>query len=159
MFRMAGFYTMEIRGRVGRAGFRVFTLHGRTARLATAGEGEGPRIGRYRVHLAEFEALAVPELRREDVELLVIDEIGRMECLSPAFVTAARAALAARVPVVGTVALSGGGFIAAAKGFPDVEVIDIGRDDRDRLPLEIVRRLGGEATPASGTTSARGPPR
>lgn len=35
--RATGFYTEEIRGRAGRTGFRLTTLDGRTAQLATAG--------------------------------------------------------------------------------------------------------------------------
>ncbi len=52
---------------------------------------------------------------RPGIDAVVIDEIGKMECLAPAFVEAARRALTGRVPVLGTIALAGGGFIAVAK--------------------------------------------
>jgi nucleoside-triphosphatase len=57
--QMAGFYTEEVRGRTSRTGFRVVTLDGRTARLATVGSGQGAKVGRYVVHLGEFEEVAV----------------------------------------------------------------------------------------------------
>src|SRR6266496_2303557 len=42
--RLTGFYTEELRGRGGRTGFRIVTLDGREARLATVGGG-GPTAG------------------------------------------------------------------------------------------------------------------
>jgi len=141
---MAGFYTEEIRARSGRTGFRVVTLDGRTARLATVGDHGAPRVGRYTVHVAELDEVAVPQLAPSPhLGLLVVDEIGKMECLSPAFVAAARRALAARVPLLGTVALAGGGFIAEARRSPGVEVIGVSAENRDALPAEIAARLRG----------------
>jgi nucleoside-triphosphatase len=143
--RVAGFYTQEVSGPSGRTGFRAVTFDGRQARLATAEAGDGPRVGRYAVHLAEFEALALPSLAsRPDIDLVVMDEIGKMECLSPAFEAAARQALSGTVPVLATVALRGGGFIAEAKRLPGVEVVEMAREGRDRLAGEIAARLGAE---------------
>ena len=140
--RITGFTTEEIRGRGGRTGFRIVTLDGRTERLATAGGAVGPRVGRYAVHLAALEALCEEALEpRPGVDLVAVDEIGKMECLSPAFVRAARRALSGPLPVLGSVALRGGGFIAEAKRLPGDEVIPLSRENRDRLPGEIAARL------------------
>jgi nucleoside-triphosphatase len=149
--RVTGFYTEELRGRAGRTGFRIVTLDGRTARLATAGGQGGPRVGRYTVHLDALEAACDTLEPGPGVDAVVIDEIGKMECLSPAFVRAARRALSAPVAALGTVALSGGGFIAEAKRLPGVEVVPLTRENRDRLPAEIAARIarggrvGGDA--------------
>jgi nucleoside-triphosphatase len=75
------------------------------------------------------------------VELLVVDEIGKMECLSSAFVSAARRALAAPVPFLGTVALVGGAFITGAKRSPGVVVLSVSPENRDRLPAELAARF------------------
>jgi nucleoside-triphosphatase len=140
--RATGFYTEEIRGRTGRMGFRIVTLDGRTAQLATAGSDGGPRVGRYTVHLASLEAIVEDTLEHAPrSDLVVIDEIGKMECLSPAFVRAARRVLSAEVPVLGSVALAGAGFIAEAKRLPGVEVMLLSRENRDRLPAEVAARL------------------
>jgi nucleoside-triphosphatase len=45
----------------------------------------------------------------------VVDEIGKMECLSERFVASMRRLLAGKVPVVATIARRGGGFIAEVK--------------------------------------------
>ena len=140
--RAAGFYTEEVRGRAGRTGFRVVGLNGSAGRLATVGGHGGPRVGRYQVHVAEFEAVALPQLEiRPGLELLVIDEIGKMECLSPAFVAAARRALAAPVALLATVALAGGGLVAEAKRAPGVELLAASPENRDSLPAQLAARF------------------
>jgi nucleoside-triphosphatase len=94
------------------------------------------------VHLADFESVALPQLEPSPaVRLLVVDEIGKMECLSPAFVAAVRRALSGRVPLLGAVALAGGGFIAEARRSPGVELVPISAANRDRLPGELAARL------------------
>ena len=140
--RAAGFYTEEVRTRAGRTGFRVVGLDGSAGRLASVGGHGGPRVGRYVVHVSEFEAVALPQLDiRPGLELLVIDEIGKMECLSPAFVAAVRRALAAPVPLLATVARAGGGLIAEAKRAQGVEVVSVSPGNRDVLPARLAARL------------------
>ncbi len=145
--RAAGFVTEELLGPAGRTGFKVVTLDGREARLASARQGEGPRAGEprlgwYTVHVAEFEAAALPSLApRHDLDLYVIDEIGKMECLSAAFVNAARRALASGVPVLATVALQGAGLIGEAKRLPGVEVTLLTRQNRGRLADDLAERI------------------
>ncbi len=99
-------------------------------------------MGRYTVRLAALEAVCEDSLEpRPGIDVLVIDEIGKMECLSPVFVRAARRALSGPVPVLATVALAGGGFIAEAKRVAGGEVITLSRENRDGLPAEVAGRL------------------
>jgi nucleoside-triphosphatase len=148
--RLAGFYTVEVRGRAGRTGFEIVTLDGRTAPLARVGGAGGPRVGRYTVRLAALEAVCDTLEPGREVAGVVIDEIGKMECLSPAFVRAARHALSGPVPVLGTIALAGGGFIAEAKRLPGVELFTLSHESRERLPAEIAARiLAAGAGPAA----------
>jgi nucleoside-triphosphatase len=139
--RLTGFYTEELRGRGGRTGFRIVTLDGREARLATVGGGGGPRVGRYSVDVAAIDALCEVLRPGPGIDAVVIDEIGKMECLSEAFVRAAREAFSGDVPVLGTVALAGGGFIAEAKRLAGVEVIGLSRKNRDEVVGEIAARI------------------
>ena len=72
--RLAGFLTGELRSPGGeRIGFRIRTLAGREGELARVGLASRHRVGRYGVNREELERLALPELCRRDVELLVID--------------------------------------------------------------------------------------
>jgi nucleoside-triphosphatase len=68
------------------------------------------------------------------VDGLLIDEIGQMECSWPAFTAAMRRVLEGPVPVLATVALRGGGFIAEVKARPDVRIIEVAPGNRDDLP-------------------------
>ena len=148
--RASGFYTEEVRGRTGRTGFRVVGLDGQTARLATLGRGGGLVVGRYTVHLQEFEAVALPQLElRAGIGPIVIDEIGKMECLSLRFVDGARRALAAPVPLLGTVALAGAGFIEEAKRSVGVDVVVVTAENRDAVPAQLAARLRAALEPST----------
>jgi len=139
----SGFFTRELRDGGVRRGFAIHTLDGRSAVLARAGSGKGPRVGRYQVEVEELDMLAVPALApHAGVRLVVVDEIGRMECLSRRFCDAVRAALDGPLPVLGTVALRGGGFIAEVRRRRDVSILEVTPGNRDRLPAEIAARLG-----------------
>jgi len=64
-----------------------------------------------------------------------------MECFSGAFCDKVRVLLDSAVPVLGTVALKGGGFIAEVKARDDVALFEVTVKNRDVLPGEILRIL------------------
>jgi nucleoside-triphosphatase THEP1 len=83
----SGFYTEEIRDDRGqRIGFQVISLEGTRGELARKGTGSGPRVGSYCVNVKDFERIALPSLDVEARRVLLIDEIGKMECFSKEFV-------------------------------------------------------------------------
>jgi nucleoside-triphosphatase len=103
----AGFYTVELRGSEGggRLGFDVIALDGRRGPLARVGRPQ-TGVGKYAVDLASFEGVGVQALRaglREPHTLLVIDELGKMEFLSAAFVTLLKRVFQSPNPLLGTV--------------------------------------------------------
>jgi hypothetical protein len=57
------------------------------------------------------------------------------------FVDAMQAILDRHVPLLGTVALKGGGFIAEVKQRAEVELIAVSLDKRDVLPPRIAARF------------------
>jgi nucleoside-triphosphatase len=83
---LAGFMTFEIRRGGRRTGFTIRGIGGLERTLAVRG-GRPPRIGAYGVDLRAFEEVALLELENglELGSTLVVDEIGKMELLSPAF--------------------------------------------------------------------------
>jgi NTPase len=64
-----------------RIGFDVVTVDGKRGELARVGFKSRFRGGRYGVNLEKLEQLTLPELVRRDVNLIVVDEIGKMEML------------------------------------------------------------------------------
>jgi nucleoside-triphosphatase len=138
--RLAGLYTQGLREGGTRVGFEAVGIStGRHALLAHVRSRSGHRVGRYGVEAAGLALLVQTELGGPagQAELVVIDEIGKMELLCPQFVEAVPRLLGGPVPVVATVASRGGGLIASAKGRPDVELVGVSEENRGRLPEEM----------------------
>ena len=143
--RLGGFYTEEIRVRGERRGFRLATFDGQERVMAHV-EFRGPhRVGKYGVDVSVIDGLADSALAlRDEVEIYLVDEIGKMECLSPRFVAAMRGLLDSAKPVVATIAQKGGGFIAEVKERRDVEIWEVTRANRDGMPKEVLAWLEGK---------------
>ena len=138
-----GFYTREVRERGRRTGFSIVTLDGKRGILAGIGR-PGPRVGRYGVNLRDVDEIAVPSMiPSEGNTLVVIDEIGKMECLSGRFREILLKTLNAINPVLGSIALKGDRFIEGIKARRDVDLIHISEINRDNLVREIARKIGG----------------
>jgi nucleoside-triphosphatase len=84
--------------------------------------------------------LVLPELTRP-ADLILIDEIGKMECFSSSFGSTARDLLNAPTPVIATIAVSGGGFIAEVKARSDVEILEVTTANRDAFPQRLVETV------------------
>lgn len=140
--RLAGFTTTEVRSPEGeRLGFDIVTVEGKRSELARVGFHSSVRVGRYGVNLEAFERLALPELGRRDVDLIVIDEIGKIECASGRFRRAVEDALDAPVNVLATIGISPLPFFQALKDRPDVEVVTLTVRNRDALVEELALRF------------------
>ncbi|GAB4537031.1 MAG: hypothetical protein Kow0063_23230 [Anaerolineae bacterium] len=69
--------------------------------------------------------------------LIVIDEAGKMKCFSSRFRELVVAAIESDLAVLATVALSGGRFIEGLKARPDVILLPVTRENRDRLVDQV----------------------
>jgi nucleoside-triphosphatase len=140
--RLSGFYTDEVRVGGERRGFRVVALDGRESVLADVSVQGPQRVGRYGVDVASFEGLALDVLRPDPaVDIYVVDEIGRMECLSPRFVATVRALLDSGCRVLATIALRGGGLIAETKARTGATLLEVTRANRDAIPEQVLKRF------------------
>jgi nucleoside-triphosphatase THEP1 len=79
-----GFFTAEKREKGTRTGFNWQTFDGRKGVLADLKAGE-PRVGRYRVVLTSFDEMLTALERVRPRKILLIDEVGKMECMSEKF--------------------------------------------------------------------------
>ncbi len=140
--RIGGFLTDEIREGGARVGFRIVPFGGPARVMAHVGRGGAARVGRYGVDVAMIDAVAAEALAPSpSIDLYLVDEIGRMECLSRRFVAAMRVLLDSDRRVIATVALRGEGFIAEVKRRRDVELREVTLRDRDALPGAILEWL------------------
>ena len=136
-----GFYTREIREHGQRAGFSIITMEGRKGVLAHKDIKSRYRVGRYGVNIEDIEALAVPALQpRESGQLVIIDEIGKMECFSAAFRQTLLEVMKSGYDVLGSISLKGDQFIQRIKALPDVEPVRVTLENRDRL-VELADRF------------------
>lgn len=139
---IAGFITEEIRSRKLRQGFRLVPFHGRSRILAHIHHPSPNRVGKYGVDIAALEDVAEEILAPDPlISLFIIDEIGKMECMSPSFIEALEALLDSDKVVLATVALKGGSFIREVKERIDAELWTITRQNRDQLPRQIAEWL------------------
>ena len=139
---MAGFWTSEIRSTGSRLGFELQGLNGEWRTLAHVEIDSQYRVGRYGVDKDGFEEfLATLDLLNPDVELIVIDEIGKMELFSNLFRNLVCDALNADKQVLATIPQKGNDFIREIKQRLDIHLLEVTHANRDRLPEAIVEGL------------------
>ncbi|GGJ52986.1 nucleoside-triphosphatase [Streptomyces brasiliensis] len=147
--RVVGFTTEEIRHGGTRSGFALETLKGgQRAVLAHVDFPGPPRVGRYGVDLGVMERLALPPLRSAAAraahgDLVLIDELGRMELACTAFQDTVRCLFESDIDIVATVHVHSDPFTDALKQRPDVTLVQVTLASRDTLPEELAARLGG----------------
>ena len=144
-FKAAGFVTEEIRGGSHRSGFKVRDLRGDTAVMAHVDYAGTPRVGKYGVDLEAFEKVALKALdtREEEVDYLVIDEIGRMELASNTFRSVLMQLLDNPMPLLATVHKAKNTFTSTVLNREDTLAYDIGPGSRGDLLEVIDGRLRG----------------
>jgi nucleoside-triphosphatase len=139
---VAGFFTQEIRLNDKRLGFRWERLDGAIGTLAHVDIKGRFKVGKYGVDVTGFEKAIVPILDAgQNAELFVIDEIGKMECFSEKFAAAVRRLFESDKSVIATVAKKGAGFISEIKNYPNMQLFNLSKDNRDKTIAEILRAL------------------
>jgi nucleoside-triphosphatase len=139
-----GFFTQEIREDGIRKGFELVTLDGRHQLLSHVSIPGPHRVGRYGVDLAGFEKLLETlDLRHSSSQLVILDEIGKMECLSRRFIEEVEALLDSSKMVVATVGLKGGGFPATIRSRPDCQVVTVTLSNRSTLARTLLPGISG----------------
>jgi nucleoside-triphosphatase len=138
-FHPVGFYTDEIREGGVRKGFELVTLDGRRQVLSHVGIKGPYRVGKYGVDIAGFEAfLDAIDFLNPATGLVIVDEIGKMECLSDKFRTLLREILNLQKPLIATIALRGGGIIAEIKGRRETTLLEVTARNRDCILSEVL---------------------
>ncbi len=137
-YTLAGFVTDEIRTERGREGFRLITFDGSEGVIAHVNFQTPQRIGRYRLDVQTIDRLVRSALRLEqNIDVYLVDEIGKMECLSKVFIACMRSVLDSGKPVVAAVAKKGEDFISEVKRRGDSVTWEVTRQNRDALPDSI----------------------
>ena len=141
--KAGGFYTEEIRSRGIRQGFRLVTLDGQIAILAHVDIHSPYRISKYGVDIDSLDRVGVLSLRRaaRECDLVVIDEIGKMELFSDNFREAILQIIDSGKRVLGTIMLNPNPWADRIKRQPQVNLITVTRDNHQRVLEELFHWL------------------
>jgi nucleoside-triphosphatase len=138
--RAAGFYTEDLQSSGMREGFRIVTLDGDIALLASGGHPGPVRVSKYGVDLQELERVGVAALQRalDRGHVLVADEIGKMQLYSRPFRQTVLEAVRSGHPVLGTIMMGRNPYADRMKAHRNVEVLTLSDDNRNEL-LTLLR--------------------
>jgi nucleoside-triphosphatase len=140
--RPVGFYTAEIREGGIRKGFEWISLDGRKGLLSHTDIQSPHRVGKYKVNVKGFETFlgSIPFLH-PSTRLVIIDEIGKMECFSERFKECLIECLNSEKWVLATIALKGSGFIEEVKRRHDIKLFEITQRNRNSLLPDILSEV------------------
>ena len=141
---ITGFFTKEIRQGGKRVGFSIATLDGKIGVLAHRKIKSRFRVGPYGINLQDLDQIAVPSiLPSSPGDIVIVDEIGKMECYSLPFKRALMNVLNSDNQLIGSITIKGDNFIQNIKKRSDILIIPISKSNRDsalELLLEKTRR-------------------
>jgi len=134
-----GFYTVEIRERGERIGFKIVTIDGKEAVFAHVNFDTPQRLGKYGLDLSALEHIAIEAIRAavRARQLIVIDEIGPMEIRSAIFRDVVNEALNSGAPILATITARSFPFTDAIKKRTDVTMIEVRPNNREQLVSEL----------------------
>jgi nucleoside-triphosphatase len=141
--KAGGFYTEEIRVQGVRQGFRLVTLDGKSAILAHVDIKSPHRVSRYGVDMDSLNRVGVSALREagETCELIVVDEIGKMELFSSSFRETVLSLIDGGKKVLGTIMLNPHPWADAIKRKPQVNLITLTRSNYSQVLAEVTQWL------------------
>jgi nucleoside-triphosphatase len=134
--KIGGIVTPEIRINGRRVGFKVVDIYnGKEGILASIDKKTGIRFGKYFINLDEFEKISLNALdfASENCDLIVIDEIGKMEFFSKAFREKIDELLRKQKPMICVLHRE---FMEKYKKYGKIFIVNL--KNREKLPQEIV---------------------
>ncbi len=135
-----GFHTEAIHDGGRKTGLCVIT-HNQRRYVVSSRQVSPIRVGRYYVHTAILDQ-AVDEALTPDGQSLVVyvDEIGTLLCQSARFVYRLESLFETHV-VIGTIARHGHPLVERIRRRPDVALVEIDAENRDRIVGEITQAI------------------
>ena len=139
--RAGGFYTEEIRSQGIRKGFRLITLEGQSAILAHVSIKGRHRVGKYGVDTQSLDKIGIPALLQaaRQRDLVVVDEIGKMELFSASFRQTLLEIINRGHKVLGTIMLGPNPWADALKKRPEVDLVPV-TGGNNRQVMEDLRQ-------------------
>jgi len=142
---VGGMLSREVREDGRRVGFEILDISSlKRGWLAQVDQSSGPKVGKYRVNLADFETIGVKAISDsiENCDLVAIDEIGPMELFSEKFRDAVNAAIQSQKSVVAVVHWKAQDrLINKVKARKDAEILEVTTENREKLAETTASKL------------------
>ncbi len=121
----------------------MLTLDGQSAILAHVDIRSQYRVSKYGVDIDSLDGVGVSALQKaaKQCELIVIDEIGKMELFSASFREAVLQIIDGGRRVLGTIMLSPNPWADAIKRKPQVNLVTVTRANHEQVLSELLRWL------------------
>ncbi len=136
-----GFYTSELLREDKRVGFVINNLKGERGIFAHVDSESDLRISKYGVEVDVLETVGVSEvercLRDNDLKIIVIDEIGKMELFSEKFKSTVEKSLASRYPLLATVMIKSDEWLEKVLDRDDIQTYYINMNNRGQVKEKI----------------------
>ena len=124
-----------------RTGFELLDLSTGMVGILADEAGDGPQLGKYRVHLDDLDRIGAQAVENAlGCDLIVVDEVGPMELSSHRFVLAVEKAIASPKPML-VVLHQWSNHRLAKKIRGSFRVLTVTRENRDSLVDKIVQAL------------------
>lgn len=138
-----GFYTQEIRSAGVRQGFKIITLDGKEAILAHINISSPYQVSKYNVDIDSLNEVGISAVQQalKQNDLIVIDEIGKMELLSLQFQEVVLQAIQSGKKILGTVMFTSHPFADEVKRHPEVTTLVVSGTNRNEVLNEILAWL------------------
>ncbi len=138
--KAGGFYTEEIRSGGARLGFRLVTLDGESTILSHVNIHSPYRVSKYGVDIDNLDQVGVSALHKaaEQYDLVVVDEIGKMELFSANFREAVLQIIDSGKRVLGTIMLNANPWADAIKRRPQVNLVVVTRVNYHQVLEELL---------------------
>ena len=137
-----GFYTAEIRKGRARKGFELISLDGQKGLLAHINIQSPQRVGRYGVDVEGFDNfLNTIRFMQTEADVVIIDEIGKMELFSKKFIHLLETVFSSDQQVIASISARGPDTIQHYKQRGDVTLIEVTRSNRDGMADKIAAML------------------
>lgn len=143
-YKVGGIVTPEIKEKNRRVGFWVVDLYtGKKEILAHINIKSMFKVSKYGVDINAFDGLALTAINSaiEKCDLIVIDEIGKMELFSEKFQKVVGKGLNSSKPVVGTMGMVNHPFVRLLKSRSDLKVLTPNRANMEYVYQEICKLL------------------
>jgi nucleoside-triphosphatase len=134
-----GFFTAEIREGGVRKGFELIDFGGKRFVLSHVNFGGRCRVGKYAVDIDRFERyLTTRNFAGSEGRLVILDEIGKMECFSPVFIDMVEQLMRSDKTVLATISRKGSGAIQRIRERKDAFIAELTTGNRDSLASELI---------------------